>query len=167
MLGVIAFLVLTALAVYYYPNYNYSGQFLSELGIGEKSSFWFNSALILSGVFFTAFFSGFFKSEKISSILGIAGSIALICLALFPFSQPETHNIAAGAFFALTGLAIIAFSAKRIGSKNFIPAFGILAFLSDVFFFFQTNPLTQKLTLMLFLAWVAAFSMQATVEKKQ
>lgn len=159
-LAVLAFLSFTALAVLNYANYSFAGQFLSELGIGENSAFWFNFGLMVAGVLFAVFFAGFFKKAKAVSMLGILASIALIGVGVFPLTQEFLHDLSVGLFFAFAGLAVLVFSLRRLRESKLLSLLGFAVFASVLALFALGLPLVQKLSVALFLLWVLIVSLK-------
>ncbi|MDO8647338.1 MAG: DUF998 domain-containing protein [Candidatus Diapherotrites archaeon] len=159
ILGIIAFLAFTAIAVLNFPNYDFAGQFLSELGIGAASAFWFNSGLVIAGICFAVFFARFWKEQKAIAIAGILASLALAGIGIFPMNQEPMHNIAAGLFFFLAGIAALFFS-KQNRKDRLLFAVSFLALIADIAYLGVQSPILQKISVALFLAWVLFVSLK-------
>lgn len=159
LFGIAIFLIFTAIAVLNYANYNFAGQFLSELGIGSASAFWFNSGLVIAGICFAVFFAKFWKASKPIAVAGILASLALAGIGIFPMNQKPMHGIAAGLFFFLAGISVLFFS-KQNRKDRLLFAVSFLALIADIAYLGIGNPIAQKISVALFLIWVFAVSLQ-------
>ena len=164
ILGIAAFLVFTAIAVLNYTNYNFAGQFLSELGTGIASALWFNAGLVITGACLAVFFAGFWKESKAIAIAGILASLALAGIGVFPMNQEPAHSIAAGLFFFFAGISVLLF-AKENRKDRLLFTVSFLALVTDIAYLGIGNPISQKVSVALFLAWVFAICLQNKVSK--
>ncbi len=124
----IIFIIFILLAIYYYPGqYNFFGNYLSDLGqkmVGgvdnSQSSLLFTSAMITAGILSAIFW---FLSQNviyhsinlplkykapilIGSVIGFISAIFNALIGFFPLdTQPDTHYLVGAIFFSLAGLA--------------------------------------------------------------
>ena len=101
-----------------YPNFSFTGNWLSDLGIGSTSAV-FNSGLILAGILGFVFCLGFRKTlpplGKLGSVVLLIGTLALIGVGLFPESSGIYHTITSFLFFGclIVGMGIVGFSLRK------------------------------------------------------
>lgn len=148
------------------PNTGYSipDQYLSELGVGPTAAM-YNYGLMVTGLLATAFFPLLYRllegslAAKISVILGVAGSVALIGVGVFPMHIPGPHGFFSAAFFTLIGLAILFASYAMIRGEFFpraISWLGVIVIVADVVLALLGNPASEWGTTILFIIWVYA-----------
>lgn len=124
IIGIVVFVILTFIAIFYYPNYNFALQYLSELGVGNTAII-FNSGLIIGGLLLIPLFIYQYKQNsflfQLISFLGTASMIFFIGVGLFPLTQELLHSFFAGMFFFTMTFTIlfglIQFIVKTV-SKN-------------------------------------------------
>lgn len=174
LFGFVVFLALTAAAILFYGSYDFYGQALSELGIGE-TGFLFNFALIICALLAIPFFYTQLKARpflsQTASIVAIASMLFLAGIGLFPMSFYEEHVFAASMFFISAAFAIMLYSmheisiaalAKRREGQLFWKGvvFGILGFFvaefTIFFMFVSRTPMNQKMAIALIIAWIIA-----------
>ncbi len=107
---IFVFAALFLLAILNYPGYSLTTNYLSDLGIGEKSAVFFNSALVASGFLGILFGSGAFilfeeRLGRIGAVFLIVANIALIGTGIFTLQNEFIHTIFSGIFFLLTAFA--------------------------------------------------------------
>lgn len=134
--SIIIFLLSTVLAAINYPNYNPNTNYLSDLGVGEESAFYFNSGLILTGILGIFFGSTLMKlSEKPLQTIGylfyIFASITLILVGTFTETS-NLHEIVSVVFFILSAISFVlvgySIKPKTAGYISFLAAIPILIF---------------------------------------
>jgi len=118
-----------ALAIASAPNFSWTKNALSDLGVMKNSALFFNHGLMLSAIFMLIFGIGLMKNFK--NFIGIFGSffyslsaIALFFIGLFPENFGLIHLYFSIAFFAFIPLALIFFGIYFI--KNSKKAFGLI-----------------------------------------
>jgi hypothetical membrane protein len=103
---VVAFTFIS-LAIVYSPQFSWTGNALSDLGVQEGvTAILFNSGLIIGGILALVFVSGLFVLQKI--ILGRIGvfifvlaALALMAVGIFPENVGPTHYYSSVALFLL------------------------------------------------------------------
>lgn len=137
--GIIAPLMgftLILLAIAYSPNFSWTENALSDLGVQEgATSVLFNTGLIITGVLAILFATGLFKFlqenllSKIGAFVLTLGAFALTAIGVFPESVEPIHFYASVAFFTLLpismfflGAAFLRTSRTRLGFFTFIAA---------------------------------------------
>ncbi|MDO8428153.1 MAG: DUF998 domain-containing protein [Candidatus Diapherotrites archaeon] len=159
LLGVFFFLVFTAIAILNYVNYNFTGQYLSELGIGSTSAFWFNTGLILAGFSFAAYF--FLNFDSIQKITGIFAGLSLSGVGIFPMNIAFEHFVTAAGFFILAGITALLYSLEKLKIDKKLSLIGFGFVLIDlVFLIFRESPILQKIAVACFGVWVILVSLQ-------
>jgi hypothetical membrane protein len=135
---------LIALAISRSPWFSWTGNALSDLGVGVESALLFNSGLIAAGALIVAFALGLHSSLR-GKTLGNAGGIALalagvaLCaIGIFPETSGDIHFYVSVAFFALLviSLWLVGAALMRLGEKKLgflIVIAGVLAGLVWVF----------------------------------
>ncbi len=106
----VVFVSLVLIAALNYPGYTVSGNYLSDLGVGEKSAVFFNSAVIISGLLGLLFGAGAFiifekPLGRIGAVMFIVAHIALIGVGIFTEASGGLHDMAAMLYFLLTAVA--------------------------------------------------------------
>ncbi len=135
------FVALTALAITSYPGYSMSGNYLSDLGIGEKSAVFFNTAAIITGfaVIYFAYALGKTRYGKpfLASRASLAAAgLSLAGVGLFTENDLAAHIIAAGGFFLLAAGACAFAGIKWLDEgKNRIIGFSALVAAALLVFF--------------------------------
>lgn len=121
MSGILAPLVAFAGIVFSissYPNFSFTGNWLSDLGVGP-TSVGFNSSLVLAGILGSVFCLGFRKTlptlGKLGCVVLSIGTLALIGVGLFPESSGIYHTITSLVFFGflIAGMGIVGFSMRK------------------------------------------------------
>ncbi len=158
LLGLVSFLVFTYLAINAYDNYVFLEQTLSELGVGP-SAIYFNTGVILAGIFLIPFYAlRFSKStlSKIGSATGTISALALIFVGIFPLTVVIPHFVSAFLFFFLSAIAIFVFSFDDYftGKKDIICINEvIIALIILLHILVFRNPFMQKLAVILIIMW--------------
>ena len=137
--GIIAPLItftLILLAIAYSPNFSWTENALSDLGVQEGvTAVIFNTGLIIGGVLAILFATGLFtflQGNLLSSIGTFAfvlDALALTAIGLFPENVKPIHLYASVAFFTLfpismffLGTAFLRISKMKLGFFTFIAA---------------------------------------------
>jgi hypothetical membrane protein len=180
IIGVIQFIVLTAIAMAIYPGrYSLLGNFFSQLGCTISSNNHLPSmpsrvlfiiactvVAIMNIPFVLALRTNFTetKAEKYLSwfgtILNIVSSVFLILLAFYPVNvQTEPHMLATRLFFLLFGLSIIIYTPAFFINKHYnklIAFYGVLVAASAIIYmkFLILNAAFQKFTIYFMISWV-------------
>ena len=159
LLGVIVFLFTFCVSVFLYEEYNFFGQFISELGVGDTALL-FNLGLIISAVLLLPLSVLFWKKNtklfKISAIVGFISFFALLCIGLFPKGQEPMHFYAALTFFALISLTILFVGVQNSINKNpKVSIISIVSFLVVILYLVNNqSALLQKVAVLFILLWV-------------
>ncbi|MGC8851404.1 MAG: DUF998 domain-containing protein [Candidatus Micrarchaeia archaeon] len=166
--GATAFIACTALAIAFYPHYDFWGQFFSELGVwraSKLSAFFFNSGLALTALFLAVFFFSLKNKGLLRTttrFLGAASAFALIGVAVFSLdSSTELHYFFALAFFAAFGLALAClFLQKALEEKagKALTALFAGAALSAAMLAASLQPWAQKATVAFYGACLLALA---------
>jgi len=106
------------LAIASYPEFSWTGNALSDLGVQEGvTAVLFNSGLIFSGILALIFASGLliFLYNKLLGRIGafilVLGALALIAIGIFPENVKPTHYYVSVAFFVLLLIAMLVIGA--------------------------------------------------------
>jgi len=113
ILGVIVVYLLILLAIFYYPNFSWFNNALSDLGVKGISAIIFNTSLIIGGALLFIFTIGLIlytkgAISKIGSISLLASAIFLALIGVFPENYGPIHFYVSVAFFVLTALSLLA-----------------------------------------------------------
>lgn len=154
-----SFVLLTAAAVYNYPGYNAHENFLSDLGVGEKSAVFFNSAAIIAGFFAILLSFALYRIFRNSSLCKggsvtlTFGGIFLIGIGIITEQYAVIHATVSGLFFASLSVTLIIFGLalrKRLHLAYFFTFAGIIISLS---FYFGITPLLEHIAVALIILW--------------
>jgi len=152
----IIFAIFLAAAVYNYPSYNPTTNFLSDLGIGPSAVF-FNSGVIIAGLLGILFSLALYKkfNSKISragSILLVIGNIFLILVGIFSEQYGILHTIISTLFFLFIILSLLFIGAGSVKAKTGYGAFIAGLFIIGIFAF-GINPIQEYLAVGTILVW--------------
>lgn len=105
-------LICIMLALFSYPNFSWSANALSDLGVGGGSALSFNSGLIAAGALSAVFGIGLFllferKIGKVGAFLFILDCLSLAGIGLFPENVRPMHMYFSVAFFVLLPLSLL------------------------------------------------------------
>jgi hypothetical membrane protein len=95
------------LAIVHYPQFSWTENALSDLGVQEGvTAILFNSGLIIGGILALVFVSGLFVLQKtmlgrIGVFIFVLAALALMAIGIFPENVEPTHYYASVAFFLL------------------------------------------------------------------
>lgn len=130
-------LALVGVAIYYYPTFSWTENYLSLLGVEGPARASFNASLIVDAVLAIAFAVGFaatLSSRRRLGRLGIAvlilGACAIGFVGIFPRTTGAPHNYASAFFFALVPLALFIIGAAQLASSRM--ASGLLTFACGI-----------------------------------
>jgi len=132
---IIAF-TLILLAIAYSPDFSWTENALSDLGVQEGvTAVLFNTGLIFSGVLVILFATGLFMFlqgnllSRIGAIVFVLDAFALTAIGVFPENVKPMHFYASVAFFTLfpismffLGAALLRMSKMKLGFFTFIAA---------------------------------------------
>jgi len=114
--GIIAPLIaftLILLAIAYSPDFNWTENALSDLGVQEGvTAVLFNTGLTITGVLIILFATGLFKFlqenllGRIGAFVFVLGAFALAAMGVFPENVKPIHFYVSVAFFTLLPIAI-------------------------------------------------------------
>ncbi|MFA5125845.1 MAG: DUF998 domain-containing protein [archaeon] len=172
LIGLIIFLLLSISSIYFYPKYDFSNQYLSDLGVGSTSLL-FNSGIIIASILLLPFIFSLYKSYSFLSqttyFLGFASVIFFAGIAVFPLTFQSIHSFIAGLFFFSMSFFILFALLLRL--KNWLKiepkpilvesiflllsTFTIL--ITFIFLFISFTPLMQKLSILSIVLWVFLF----------
>ena len=167
--GFLLFNLLLALAVLSNPSLTFFQDYLSSYGnpLAPSAPF-FNygcmfAGMIVVGVFYLLRKSATGKLGTAACAAGMLSGIALLGVGLFPTTTPP-HYTFSFAYFALAGIAVLAFTvsnARKKGYANLLFALGALQVLLSAAFLFaeisrQFAPFFETVTVFAFEAWVLA-----------
>jgi hypothetical membrane protein len=161
-IGVIIFLLFTALSIFIYNDYDFFGQVLSELGVGN-SAIYFNTGIIITGLFLMPFYYSMQSksvTSKIFSFTGIISAIALIGVGVFPLNYQFLHFLFAGIFFIFSAITILINVINKIfiDTKPFLFFQILIIFTIISYGFFLKIPILQKLSVFLIIIWIIFIS---------
>lgn len=133
---IIAFTCIS-LAIASYPQFSWTDNALSDLGVVEGfTAAIFNSGLIAGGVLALIFAIGLFKSQttalgKAGALIFILTTISLTAIGAFPENVKPIHYYVSVAFFALSPIALLILCAAfaLVGKKKL----GLFTFLVALF----------------------------------
>lgn len=150
--GALTFVMLVSAAIINYPGYSIYDNFLSDLGIGNNSAIFFNSAAIISGILAillsVALHKIFYQSNTCrigSAILGVAG-LLLAALGIFTEEYGIMHTIISFTFFAAVSTAMIILGAGL--QKGML-----MGILTPISFSFGITPFAEHLAVALIIIW--------------
>jgi hypothetical membrane protein len=119
------------------PNFSWTNNALSDLGVQDQSSTAFNSGLIIGGVIIAVFALGLWMSLR-SKILGNLGgfllllsSAALCGIGIFTENAGDIHLYVSVAFFALVVLSLWIIGATLVQMKE--KMLGLLLIIAGLF----------------------------------
>ncbi|MEK6958691.1 MAG: DUF998 domain-containing protein [archaeon] len=158
--------------------YDFSGQYLSELGVGNVALL-FNLGLIAGSFCIIPFFFFLHKSgasflRQLASYLGMAAFIFLIGVGLFPLNSIDMHRFTAMMFIFCASITSGIISTETLfhpkkAPLSFIIMFSLLGFTScivGIILLVAMNvPLMQKLAIALFMSWLGAFLLHEKINK--
>lgn len=137
MAGPIVALVGIFISIALSPDFTWTGHALSDLGVWEYGVF-FNTGLIICGVFSGLFVFGLFLNTdrdriitKIGYFILVLASITLSGIGLFTLDYDPIHFYFSVAFFVLILLAYLILGLSMIGDKE-TRSLGILAIIFSV-----------------------------------
>jgi hypothetical membrane protein len=161
-IGVIIFLLFTALSIFIYNDYDFFGQVLSELGVGN-SAIYFNTGIIITGLFLMPFYYSMQSksvTSKIFSFTGIISAIALIGVGVFSLNYQFLHFLFAGIFFIFSAITILINVINKIfiDTKPFLFFQILIIFTIIIYGFFLKIPILQKLSVFLIIIWIIFIS---------
>ncbi len=123
---VIIFSTTLILAVSNFPGYDPFKNYLSDLGVNENSSFYFNTGAILTGILGILFA---IKLNKPLFYTFVAASIGLIGVGIFHSKIETAHLVFAGIFFIFSAITILFESENKKGTEKYLLiATGLLPF---------------------------------------
>ena len=121
---IVAF-VLISLAIVYSPQFSWSQNALSDLGVQEGiTPVLFNYGLITVGIFALVFASGLFIFLKdrtlgrVGALMFVLASLALTAIGVFPENMKPMHFQASVAFFVLYPLATLVIATAFLLTKD-------------------------------------------------
>jgi hypothetical membrane protein len=161
--GPVIFAVLWIVAIASTPRYDFGGQWVSDLGVGEGAAF-FNSGVIVAGflnLFFTASLAAVLRPSRLgilgSVVLALAG-IFLMLIGVFTENAGEIHGIVSISFFLLALIALLVLAlplhrspAMRPWTGLFTIVIAILGIMAIGIFAF--GPLTETIAVALIVIW--------------
>ncbi len=112
IVSVIAFAALVNLAIQNYPDYSFTSNFLSDLGVFPASADFFNSAVILTGLGVAFFAVAIHHSYRYpvtpAALLSLAiAGFSLAGVGVFTKAASLQHFLTSGGFFLFTALAVL------------------------------------------------------------
>jgi len=127
---------LILLAIAYSPNFSWTENALSDLGVQEGvTAIMFNTGLIISGVLAILFATGLFRFlqentlGRISAFVLVLGAFALTAIGIFPENVKPVHFYASVTFFILLPISMFFLSAaflrtprKKLGFFTLVAA---------------------------------------------
>lgn len=122
-----------SLAIFNAPWFSWYKNALSDLGARSPSDIYFNFGLILSGILEIIFSLGFYMVVngiigKLSAIVLLVDSIALIGIGLFPETAGRIHFYFSVIFFLLYPISSLLFGLNLIVSRSDV-VFGFLSII--------------------------------------
>jgi len=156
----IVFGLFVIIAVYNYPSYSPYTTYLSDLGVGEASSVFFNSGVVIAGllgiiVSFAVYEFGS-KLCRIGSVLLFASAASLIGVGIVTEYYGVIHSVISRTFFIsavmslfFIGAGIVKTTKNATGYITFI--IGLL--ITILFLIFGLQPITEIFSVGLLVAW--------------
>jgi len=104
------------------PWFTWSGNALSDLGVGE-AGWLFNSGLIAGGILTAVFAVGLFTSyrnaaRRFGALLFLLSAFSLVGIGIFSEAAGRIHFYFSVAFFALLALSLVALGVSNILAKS-------------------------------------------------
>ncbi|MHA2298523.1 MAG: DUF998 domain-containing protein [Candidatus Hodarchaeales archaeon] len=181
--AIMTILSFTLVAFFSYPGYDVLGQTLSKLGARPGTGIFFNVGVIISGLLFIPFYHSIhlrFSHERrylagFRLLTGVLGAIFLITVGVFPDvpGLEVIHIIVAFLFFLFSSIAMLLLSYEIIKYKWLEPFYGwlgVVCFGATLFHGLTSvvgqNPISQKITVIIYLIWVILFSLRLWVDNK-
>jgi len=157
VVGIIAFLAITLLAMNSYPGYSIFSNYLSDLGVGP-SAWLFNGGLLLAGLLSIGLGAAFFLklgnlAGKLGGALLAVASVALASLGVFTEASEPAHVILASAFFLFSALALFLIG-RNMGIA--LKSYSILAGLLSLAFLLLQSPLAEHAAALAVAVWMFA-----------
>lgn len=152
------------------PWYDFGGDYLSDLGIGE-GAFAFNIGVMSAGLITIPFAWGLWNTlrehilGKLGSLVCALAGIFLFLVGVFPEDQVPTHYVVSVSFFASLGVALIVLALPMIRSRVFrrvaAPITIAIIVLSIVLVIpLGAGPLMETIAVLEALVWVFVASVQ-------
>ncbi len=152
------------------PWYDFGGNYLSDLGVGE-GAFAFNIGVMSAGLITIPFAWGLWNAlrehilGKLGSLVCALAGIFLFLVGVFPEDQVPTHYIVSVSFFASLGVAVIVLALPMIRSHVFrrvaAPLTVVMIVLTIVLVIpLGTGPLMETIAVLEALVWVFVVSVQ-------
>lgn len=152
------------------PWYDFGGDYLSDLGIGE-GAFAFNIGVMSAGLITIPFAWGLWNAlrdhilGKLGSLVCALAGIFLFLVGVFPEDQVPTHYIVSVSFFASLGVAVIILALPMVRSPVFrrvaAPLTVVMIVLTIVLIILLgTGPLMETIAVLEALVWVFVASVQ-------
>lgn len=152
------------------PLYDFGGDYLSDLGIGE-GAFAFNIGVMTAGLITIPFAWGLWNTlrehilGKLGSLVCALAGISLFLVGVFPEDQVPTHYIVSVSFFASLGVAVIILALPMVRSPVFrrvaAPLTVVMIALTIVLvILLGTGPLMETIAVLEALMWVFVVSVQ-------
>ncbi len=152
------------------PWYDFGGDYLSDLGIGE-GAFAFNIGVMSAGLITIPFAWGLWNAlhnhilGKLGSLVCALAGIFLFLVGVFPEDQVPIHYIVSVSFFASLGVAVIILALPMVRSPVFrrvaAPLTVVMIVLTIVLvILLGTGPLMETIAVLEALVWVFVASVQ-------
>jgi len=152
------------------PWYDFGGNYLSDLGIGE-GAFAFNIGVMSAGLITIPFAWGLWNAlrehilGKLGSLVCALAGIFLFLVGVFPEDQVPTHYIVSVSFFASLGVALMILAIPMIRSSVFrriaAPLTIVIIILSIVLVIpLGAGPLMETIAVLEALVWLSVASVQ-------
>ncbi|MCJ2669058.1 MAG: DUF998 domain-containing protein [Candidatus Thermoplasmatota archaeon] len=170
IVAVVCFLVGYGTAWALSPWYDFGGNYLSDLGVGE-GAFAFNIGVMSAGLITIPFAWGLWNAlpeyilGKLGSVVCALAGIFLFLVGVFPEDQVPTHYIVSVSFFASLGVALMILAIPMIRSPVFrrvaAPLTIVIIVLSIVLVIpLGAGPLMETIAVLEALVWLSVASVQ-------
>jgi hypothetical membrane protein len=134
--GPLVALSFVALAISRSPWFSWTGNALSDLGVGGSATI-FNSGLIIGGLLLCAFALGLREVLRgrvlghVGAVVLFFGSIALCCVGIFSESAGEIHTYVSVAFFLSVPISMFFIGAALVRKRE--KGMGLFVVVAGVF----------------------------------
>jgi len=155
LLVTISFICTLILAIIAYKNYNFFGQYLSELGAGETSVIFNVGLMITSLLMVCLYILIYYKESKSNLVIGVVSAVSLFGVGLFPLTLKNPHYLSALLFFLLSFFLIAKSNINLYFKEKNIDWIGVISIVVILFYIIIfRNPLMQKFSVFVIIVWL-------------
>jgi hypothetical membrane protein len=163
--AVCVFIVSVATSVLLKPDYQIFMNFLSNLGTGSASGPIFSAGMVVTAILLATFFSalrpilGTRQRVMLGTVSGLAASVGLAGVGIFPAGMEPHHTFCASFFFLASGLAVVLLHLVVVEERISTPisrASGVAFVALGVLFVLLGRPWVENLSVVAFGIWLLA-----------